>query len=147
MNLVKFYDEQPDLKDKDYFRNFVNIIASEAVAVYENMLLETLNSLADKSHEICQSIYGGRSHDDYLMQAEKDGFIPSAARLQDFLNIRHLMRHQLDTLNSLGKFGAKIPRVIRILYRGLKLFGKKIRMSRCWLKSMCLCCRTGVNRC
>lgn len=104
MNLVKFYDEQPDLKDKDYFRNFVNIIASEAVAVYENMLLETLNSLADKSHEICQSIYGGRSHDDYLMQAEKDGFIPSAARLQDFLNIRHLMRHQLDTLNSLGKF-------------------------------------------
>ncbi len=104
LNLVKFFDEQPYLTEKEYVRTFMNIIASEGLATYENMVLESINSLSDKSYEICRSIYGGRSHDDFLKQAEKDGFIPSAARLQDFLNIRHLMRHQLDTLDSLGKF-------------------------------------------
>lgn len=104
LNLVKFFDEQPYLTEKEYLRTFMNIIASEGLATYENMVLESINSLADKSYEICRSIYGGRSHDDFLKQAEKDGFIPSAVHLQDFLNIRHLMRHQLDTLDSLGKF-------------------------------------------
>lgn len=104
MNMVKHFDENPFSDEKAYVRQMTNIIASEAILPYENMLLEALASFADKADETCKSIFGGRSKDEYLKQAEKNGVISSAVVLQEYLDIRHLMRHQLDTLDSLGRF-------------------------------------------
>ena len=104
MNMVKHFDENPFSDEKAYVRQMTNIIASEAILPYENMMLESLASFADKADETCKSLFGGRSKDEYLKQAEKNGVISSAVVLQEYLDIRHLMRHQLDTLNSLGKF-------------------------------------------
>lgn len=104
VNLFKYFDEQPNLENKEYVRYMMNILASEALAPYEHMLLEALASYADRAQDTCKSLFGGRSKDDYLKQAEKNGVIPSAVVLQEYLDIRHLMRHQLDTLDSLGKF-------------------------------------------
>lgn len=79
-------------------------LASEFTAPYENMILSALSTLAEESNRALKDMVCRRKTDNYIYQAESCGIIPSAARMQQFLNIRHLMRHQWDTLDNIGKF-------------------------------------------
>lgn len=79
-------------------------LASELTSPFENMILSTLSSLAEETTRILKKTASRRQTDNYFYQAENSGFIPSATRFQDYINIRHLMHHQWDTLDNLGYY-------------------------------------------
>ena len=79
-------------------------MASILINPFENVLLGTLTTLSEESNKIIKKLLGLRAGENYISQAEKEGLIPSAAAFQDYQNIRHLMHHQWDTLDGLGKF-------------------------------------------
>ena len=79
-------------------------MSSALINPFENVLLGTLTTLSEESNKIIKKLLGLRAGENYISQAEKEGLIPSAAAFQDYQNIRHLMHHQWDTLDGLGKF-------------------------------------------
>ncbi len=83
------------------------VMASATVAPLENLILDTLSVLAEEAHQMIKKVIGRRTGPNYLGQAEKEQVIPSAVRLQDYINIRHLVHHQWDTLDGMGKFSEK----------------------------------------
>lgn len=85
----------------------LNSYASEAVSQFENTILEILGSFAEKTRDVCFKIYPDKKSKDVLERAERDGLIYSASNIQDYINIRHLMRHQWDTMDELGFFNSQ----------------------------------------
>ncbi len=79
-------------------------MASELTAPFENMILAALASLAEEADKILRDIPTKNKSGNYLIHAENNSAIPSAARMQEFLNIRHLLHHQWDTLDNIGRF-------------------------------------------
>ena len=71
---------------------------------YENILLSTLSTLTDETHNIVREILQKKHPDNYLNKAEDLGFIKSSLEFQDLLNIRHLLHHQFETLDGYGRF-------------------------------------------
>lgn len=106
MNMIDYFDtpEHLNADTRQARPDIYNIFASEILATFENTILETLGSFAEKCQEISRFIYKGSSYAHPLHQAEKNGFIPSADKFQGYVNIRHLIRHQWDTLDELGRF-------------------------------------------
>lgn len=96
----------PDkLKDKQAIEKAqTEALATAATAPVENIILDALSLMAEESNKIIKIIMGKRKGSSYLAQAEKEDLLPSAAAVQDYLNIRHLLHHQWDTLDSMGKF-------------------------------------------
>lgn len=94
-------DELPQKKDKEIK---TEVMVSAIVSPIENTILDMLSLMADETHKIIKSILGKRKGNRFLAQAEKEGLINSASTLQDYLNIRHLIHHQWDTLDNIGKF-------------------------------------------
>lgn len=82
----------------------IEALATATTAQVENILLDTLSLMAEESNKIIKNIMGKRVGSSYLAQAEKEEILPSASAVQDYLNIRHLLHHQWDTLDSMGKF-------------------------------------------
>lgn len=107
MNMVDYFESHQQEFGRGLPAEIKNIWASEAMADFENLALEMLGSFADKTQEVCRQLYGGRQGDDYWKRAEQAGFISSALAMQDYINLRHLMRHQFDSLDSLGSFGRR----------------------------------------
>ena len=100
INLINQCREQNyQVKDK-YQRMVTNLYAAETTVHWENTILELLSSFAEKTQEVCRTLYGSAA----LQRAEQDNFIPSANDFRDYVHIRHLMRHQWDTLDELGYF-------------------------------------------
>ena len=83
------------------------VMASATVAPLENLILDTLSVLAEEVHQLVKKVIDKRLGHNYLGLAEKEQLFPSAIRLQDYINIRHLMHHQWDTLDGMGKFSEK----------------------------------------
>ena len=81
-------------------------LASELTAPFENVILSTLTTLSEESSNVLKTIYEQRVGDKYLYQAQKEGLINSVSDFQDLQNIRHLLYHQWDTLDGLGKFNS-----------------------------------------
>lgn len=96
--------ENGKLEDRDIVRMQTEAMASFKVAPFESMILDTLSMLSEETHKIIKEVVGRRAGNNYLSQAEKEGLLTSGAKLQEFLNIRHLMYHQWDTLDGIGKF-------------------------------------------
>jgi len=82
----------------------IEVFASQETASLENAILDSLSLMAEESNKILKELFGKRVGSSYLEQAEKQGLLPSATHMQDYLNIRHLLHHQWDTLYSIGKF-------------------------------------------
>ncbi len=79
-------------------------LASALTEPFENMILTSLAVLAEETERIIKKTASRRQSENYFYQAESNGFIPSASRFQDYINIRHLMHHQWDTLDNLGRY-------------------------------------------
>ena len=92
------------IENKDIVYMQTEAMASFKVAPFESMILDTLSLLAEETHKIIKELVGRRVGNNYLSQAEKEGLLTSGSKLQEFLNIRHLMYHQWDTLDGIGKF-------------------------------------------
>lgn len=100
INLIsKAREYNYQIEDK-YQRIITNLYAAETTAHWENTILELLGSFAEKTHDICHRLYGSAE----LQRAEQDNLIPSADNFRDYIQIRHLMRHQWDTIDDLGYF-------------------------------------------
>ena len=108
MNMMIALDTVSMLKDNissnDVRQAKTEALATAATAPIENIILDALSLMAEESNKIIRKIMGRRVGSSYLAQAEKEDLLPSALVVQDYLNIRHLLHHQWDTLDSMGKF-------------------------------------------
>lgn len=124
--LINFVDSCSKNKDQlqSRFKGLVlNAYAAEVTASYENIMLEMLGSFAEKIQNISRDIHlkevrqnvHNRAerqklcedvYQNALEYAKQDNLIPSAADFIDYVHIRHLMRHQWDTMDELGFFDA-----------------------------------------
>lgn len=104
-NLAEHIDDQIYVDENLKYRVLKETLASATIAPFENMILDALSILAEESHNIIKKTIGRRAGRNYLAQAEKEKFISSSVHLQDYLNIRHLIHHQWDTLDNIGKVG------------------------------------------
>ena len=82
-------------------------LASAVTAPFENVILGVLAALSEESTSVLKKMLSRRAGSNFAAQAESEGLIRSASGLQDCLNIRHLMHHQWDTLDGLGRFNEK----------------------------------------
>ena len=101
---AQFPDNIQNLSKQEKENIEKEVVASFKLAPLENAILDALSLVADESNKVLKDIIGRRVGGSYLSQAEKEGLLPSAAVLQDYLNIRHLLHHQWDTLDGIGKF-------------------------------------------
>lgn len=96
------------LKNEDIFEDdFTNVLATEKIVSNENTILETLASFVEKFQNILCDRYNLSDGDKAFKKAEQEGLIDSADAFQDYMNIRHLLRHQWDTLDGFGSFSAE----------------------------------------
>lgn len=95
------------LQRKDVETAQTEALSSALIAPFENVLLSSLAALSEESNGIMRELFGRRAGQNYMAQAESEGLLPSAAAFQDCLNIRHLMHHQWDTLDGIGKFNER----------------------------------------
>lgn len=103
LDIISMFPDKSD--DKEIIKKAnIEALASATTAPVENIILDALSLMAEESNKIIKSIMGKRSGSSYLAQAEKENLLPSASMVQDYLNIRHLLHHQWDTLDSMGKF-------------------------------------------
>lgn len=93
-----------DVSDKELRTVQRETLASALTAPFENAILSALATLTEESGRTIQKMLGLKKDSTYLHKAESSGIIPSASRFQDYQNIRHLMRHQRDSLDNLGRF-------------------------------------------
>ncbi len=102
--MSQFSGDLEELSTQELHTAQTETMASEMTAPFENMILTALASLAEETDKILHDIPMKIKSGNYLMYAENSDAIPSAARMQEFLNIRHLMHHQWDTLDNMGRF-------------------------------------------
>lgn len=99
--------EKSRYSEKDVEMAQTEALSSALIAPFENVLLSSLAALSEESNGIMRELFGRRAGQNYMAQAESEGLLPSAAAFQDCLNIRHLMHHQWDTLDGIGKFNER----------------------------------------
>ncbi len=93
-----------DLEQKQVTSIGFETLASEFSIPYEQVMLGMQANLTEKTHKIIKDIYSKRYIDSYMKKAQEDGLIRSASEFQDLINIRHLISHQLETLEGFGRF-------------------------------------------
>ncbi len=104
--LAQLSPDKRRFSEKEVMNAQEEALASALVAPFENVLLSSLSSLTEENHQMIKTLFYKRYGENYMVQAENQKLISSAASFQDYLNIRHLMHHQWDTLDGLGKFNA-----------------------------------------
>ena len=112
LSLMEYYHRNMYALERDHAKDFskyvsnvmVKILASEVISGFENKALDLIGSYADKTQEILRSIFPNTSTKDLWQIAEKNGLIASSENMQHYLNIRHLMRHQWDSLDGSNKY-------------------------------------------
>ncbi|MBQ8751132.1 MAG: hypothetical protein IJZ30_05815 [Alphaproteobacteria bacterium] len=97
-------DDLTSIEQKQVENLNIEGLVTEFMSNYENILLTTIANLAEEGDNILKDILIKREGNNYLKKAENQGMIPSAPVFQDLLNIRHLVHHQLETLEGYGKF-------------------------------------------
>ena len=99
-----FRQNEPDINEDKLMRLTTKVYAAERIISNENIILELLGSFAEKIQHICRERYNLHDSLEVLTKAQNEGLIHSAADYKDYVNIRHFMRHQWDTLDELGSF-------------------------------------------
>lgn len=99
-----FSQNEREINEDKLMRLSLRVYAAERIASNENIILELLGSFAEKVQNICRERYNLHDSLEVLTKAQNEGLIHSAADFKDYVNIRHFMRHQWDTLDELGYF-------------------------------------------
>ena len=96
--------EDENLAQKKAEKLAMHVYAEEYLSINENTILELISSFADKILTICRKIYNTSDTRSALEQAQSEGLILSSDNIHEYINIRHFLRHQIDTLDELGCF-------------------------------------------
>ncbi len=80
------------------------IMAAEALSSFENKVLELLGSYSDKTQDILHTFFPNKTSQEVWEKAEKENLISNAETMQQYMNIRQIMRHQWDMLDGTGRF-------------------------------------------
>ena len=113
LQLADYYDFNKNKFDyryteKEIYAHFgklmTRITAAEALSEYENKILDLMGMYASKAQEAVRGLFPKKNTTEAWQAAEKEGLISSAENMRHYLNIRHLLRHQWDSLDSLGNF-------------------------------------------
>ncbi|MBQ8464924.1 MAG: hypothetical protein IJ545_02820 [Alphaproteobacteria bacterium] len=111
LNLVDFYNrnkyriEYDQADPMKYMTTLMKkIMATEAVSGFENKVLELLGLYADKTQDILHGFFPTRDPSKIFDVAAQEKLIGSAETMQQYMNIRQLMRHQWDMLDKTGRF-------------------------------------------
>ena len=113
LQLADYYDFNKNklnhiYTEKDMYAHFgklmTKITAAEALSEYENKILDLMGMYASKAQEAVRLVFPKKNSTEAWQAAEKEGLINSAETMRHYLNIRHLLRHQWDSLDSLGNF-------------------------------------------
>lgn len=116
LNIVDYFDNNRNNIDHKYEESELHIklanvmskiIATESLSGFENRILDLLGAYSDKTQEIIRNIFPKMSTLSVWKEAEKAHLINSAEIMHHYMNIRHFMRHQWDSLEGLGKFTAR----------------------------------------
>lgn len=83
------------------------IISTETLSGFENKILDLIGAYSNKTQEILRGFFPKKTTGDAWKEAEKEHLISSAETMQHYMNIRHLMRHQWDSLDGMGRFTAR----------------------------------------
>ena len=111
LNLADHYDKNKNNLSSDDVELMIDmakvlkkIMATELLASFENKIIDLMGSYSDKAQEIMRTFFRNKNSKEIWQAAEKEHLIYSAEKMQHYLNIRHLMRHQWDTLDGTGRF-------------------------------------------
>lgn len=115
LKLSEAYRKNGYVKDEKFERAANDIYAEEMIAVNENNILELIGSFAETVKGICNEKYEDKSNpknnkkSSYknFIKAKKDGFLQLPDNFWDYVNIRHFIRHQWETLNELESYMPK----------------------------------------
>lgn len=115
LNVADYFDRHSDIVyrygEKELYAKMRNIMgkitASETLSDFENVILDLMGAYGDKAQEIIRGCFPQKSIEEIWQAAQKAGLISSAESMQNCMNIRHLMRHQWDSLEGVGRYSAK----------------------------------------
>lgn len=93
-----------NVSDKELRTIQNDALASAMTAPVENTILSSLALLTEEANHTLKDMLPPKKGENYLSQAENGNIIPSAARFQDYQSIRHLLHHQWDSLDNIGRF-------------------------------------------
>ena len=96
-------------------------IAAETISGFENKILDLMGLYGNKTQEILRGFFPNNTTDDVWKKAEKERLINSAEMMHHYMNIRHLTRHQWDSLEGVGKFTANTDKKSDEVRREYKL--------------------------
>lgn len=104
LDILTLLPEKSSYDEQELYEAQTEAQASALINPFENVLLSSLTTLSEESNKIIKRLLELRIGEGYIFQAEKEGLISSASSFQDYQNIRHLVHHQWDTLDGLGRF-------------------------------------------
>lgn len=115
LNIADYFDRHHNIVyqygEKELYAKMGNIMrkitATETLSDFENVILDLMGAYSDKTQEIIRGFFPQKSMADTWKEAQKEHLISSAESMQHCMNIRHLMRHQWDSLEGVGRFTAK----------------------------------------
>ena len=114
VGLMEALRQNNNVVDANYEKLKREVFASGRVFINETIILELLGLFAERLMSACRKVYIGekdvyslQDNTDAMTKAKKDGLISSADDFVDYVNIRHFLRHQWDTLDELGSFSTK----------------------------------------
>lgn len=102
--LVELHDKERIEQNKEFERANAEGLLRDLMSPYENILLSTLSGLTDETHNIIKEILQKKYPEIYIQKAEDFGLIASSLEFQDLLNVRHIIHHQIETLDGYGRF-------------------------------------------
>jgi len=98
--LTASLDKYKETFDYKAFSIISEGLASRYVKPLETVILNSLARVSEISRSVLQNKFSVKTFKD----AEKHNLITSAARFDDYINIRHLLHHQFDGLSGFGYF-------------------------------------------
>lgn len=114
VGLMEALRQNNNIIDENYEKLEREVFASERVFINETIILELLGLFAERLMTACRKVYIGdkdyyslQDNIDAMTEAKKEGLISSETDFVDYVNIRHFLRHQWDTLDELGAFSTK----------------------------------------
>lgn len=106
INMTECFLRNENILNEDWIKMNSSVLATEKIIKNENVILETLSSFIEKFQNVLRQRYESIEVSDVFTEAQQEGLIHSADDFQHYMNIRHFIRHQWDSLDGFGCFSS-----------------------------------------